>query len=178
MTTPTQKYLLSQFYNQPTLGFNSFSNLIKEMNTTYNLPCHDKLMPDPALPDRIQSFKSILQKEIEELDDIFINKDIEYQFSSQLEKGILSEEVLDSYVALADLLGDVVVYCFSEAARHGIEMGPVLYEIMKSNFTKLGEDGLPIKDENDKFLKGPNYVPPEKGIKERLRENLSDLGKN
>ena len=39
---------------------------------------------------------------------------------------------------------------------------------MVSNFSKLGEDGQPIKDDTGKFLKGPNYEPPEKAIKDLL----------
>jgi len=67
-------------------------------------------------------------------------------------------------VALADWLGDMTVYNRSEALKYGIPLESVLACIMGSNFTKLGEDGLPIKDENGKVLKGPNFVPPERAI--------------
>lgn len=35
-----------------------------------------------------------------------------------------------------------------------------LEEVHRSNMSKLGEDGKPIKNEFGKVLKGPNYRPP------------------
>lgn len=64
-------------------------------------------------------------------------------------------------VMLGDWLGDMSVFNFSEALKFGIPLDSVLACIMGSNFTKLGADGQPIKDENGKFLKGPNFVAPE-----------------
>lgn len=34
-------------------------------------------------------------------------------------------------------------------------------EVHKSNMTKLGENGLPIKDSMGKVVKGPFYIPPD-----------------
>ena len=71
-------------------------------------------------------------------------------------------------IAIADLLGDVIVYCRSEALKYGIPLEEVLSIIMDSNESKLGADGKPIYDANGKFLKGPNYWKPEPKIKELL----------
>lgn len=73
-------------------------------------------------------------------------------------------------VALADWFGDMVVYIRSEALKFGIPLESVLACIMGSNFTKLGEDGEPIKDANGKVLKGPNFLPPERHIYATLFE--------
>lgn len=70
---------------------------------------------------------------------------------------------------IADWLGDIVVYCASEARRYGIPLPQVLDIIMESNFSKLGADGKPIYDERDKLLKGPGYWKPEPKIKELLQ---------
>jgi hypothetical protein len=67
-------------------------------------------------------------------------------------------------VMLADWFGDMVVYIRSEALKYGIPLESVLACIMGSNFTKLGEDGQPIKDANGKVQKGPNFLPPERHI--------------
>ena len=32
--------------------------------------------------------------------------------------------------------------------------------IHKSNMSKVGDDGKPLRNENGKILKGPNYIPP------------------
>ena len=71
---------------------------------------------------------------------------------------------LDVAVALADLLGDIIVYCRSEALKYGLPLEDVLDIIMDSNESKLGADGNPIYDANGKFLKGPGYWKPEPKI--------------
>ena len=82
-----------------------------------------------------------------------------------VEKGADPADVL---TAIADLLGDVIVYCRSEALKYGLPLEDVLDVIMDSNESKLGADGNPIYDGNGKFLKGPNYWKPEPKIKALL----------
>jgi predicted HAD superfamily Cof-like phosphohydrolase len=74
----------------------------------------------------------------------------------------------DIAVAIADLLGDIMVYCRSEALKYGLPLEDVLDIIMDSNASKLGTDGKPIYDANGKFLKGPHYWKPEEKIKSLL----------
>ena len=74
----------------------------------------------------------------------------------------------DVAVAIADVLGDIIVYCRSEALKYGLPLEEVLDIIMDSNESKLGADGKPIYDANGKFLKGPNYWKPEPKIKALL----------
>jgi predicted HAD superfamily Cof-like phosphohydrolase len=81
------------------------------------------------------------------------------------QKGGSQTEIL---VAMADLLGDVIVYCRSEALKYGLPLEDVLDVIMDSNESKLGADGKPIYDANGKFLKGPNYWKPEPKIRALL----------
>lgn len=73
-------------------------------------------------------------------------------------------------VMLSDWLGDMQVYNRSEAMKYGIPLEAVLMCIMGSNFTKLGADGEVLKDQNGKFLKGPNFIPPEAHIYATLFE--------
>ena len=75
---------------------------------------------------------------------------------------------IDIAVAIADVLGDIIVYCRSEALKYGIPLEAVLDIIMDSNESKLGADGNPIYDANGKFLKGPNYWKPEPRIRALL----------
>ena len=129
-----------------------FAERIALMNDMYKLPASAQ----PTLPDnvaeRLVKFKATLLDEVHEIDDI----------SAMVEKGAAPAEVL---VALADLLGDVMVYCRSEALKYGLPLEQVLDVIMDSNESKLGADGKPIYDSNGKFLKGPNYWKPEPKIK-------------
>jgi predicted HAD superfamily Cof-like phosphohydrolase len=86
------------------------------------------------------------------------------------QKGAAPADIL---VAVADLLGDVIVYCRSEALKYGLPLEAVLDVIMDSNESKLGADGKPIYDANGKFLKGPNYWKPEPRIKALLEQQAS-----
>jgi len=133
----------------------TFAQRIALMNAMYRLPAHER----PTLPDntaeRLLKFKATLINEVHEIDDI----------AAQVAAGAADAEVL---TAIADLLGDVIVYCRSEALKYGLPLEDVLDVIMDSNESKLGADGKPIYDTNGKFLKGPNYWKPEPRIKALL----------
>ena len=137
-----------------------FAMRVAAMNAMYKLP----VQPSPALPaesaDRLRKFKATLLDEVNEIDEII----------AAAERQVDSLDVL---VAVADLLGDVIVYCRSEALKYGIPLEEVLAIIMDSNESKLGADGKPIYDGNGKFLKGPNYWKPEPKIKELLRAAIA-----
>jgi hypothetical protein len=135
----------------------SFAQRIAAMNAMYKLPANDR----PALPDnvadRLVKFKATLLDEVHEIDDIVA----------------LSENggsAIDIAVAIADLLGDIMVYCRSEALKYGLPLEEVLDIIMDSNESKLAANGDPIYDANGKFLKGPNYWKPEAKIKALLAD--------
>jgi NTP pyrophosphatase (non-canonical NTP hydrolase) len=129
-----------------------FKDRIYAMNQMYKLPINSTptLLVDPA--DKLKKFKTTLMAEVHEIDEIV----------EKIENG---ETEIDVKVAIADLLGDVIVYCRSEALKYGLPLEEVLEIIMDSNESKLGADGKPIYDENGKFLKGPNYWKPEPKIK-------------
>lgn len=118
--------------------------------------------PRDYFQSRLQSFKTILNKEVTEIDDAILHA---------VDKNV---EDIDLLVEMADLLGDIVVYCTSEAARYGIPLHEVLPIIMDSNFSKLGADGQPIYDADGKVQKGPFYWKPEPKIKILLEQYISD----
>ncbi|HBS27739.1 MAG TPA: pyrophosphatase [Gammaproteobacteria bacterium] len=133
----------------------TFAERIALMNAMYQLPANDQPTLPEDVADRLRKFKTTLSDEVDEIDDII-------QMSEN------GESQADVLVAIADILGDVIVYCRSEALKYGIPLEDVLELIMDSNESKLGADGKPIYDENGKFLKGPNYWKPEPKIKELL----------
>ncbi len=138
----------------------TFNDDIAKMNTTYELRPLDHTDPN-AVAGRLMQFKEILDKEFTELIDI-------QNFNDAPPYGDM-ERLARVRVDMADLLGDIIVYCASEAHRWNIPLGTVLsHAIMPSNFSKLGADGKPIKDANDKFQKGPNYWKPEPKIAQLL----------
>lgn len=132
-----------------------FLERIATINAMYKLPANDKPVIPLNVADRLKKFKATLIAEVHEIDEIV----------SAAESGA---NELDIAVAIADLLGDVIVYCRSEALKYGLPLEDVLNIIMDSNESKLGADGKPIYDSNGKFLKGPNYWKPEPKIRELI----------
>lgn len=56
-------------------------------------------------------------------------------------------------------LSDLVFVCFQYAVASGWELDEALDRVFKSNMSKL-VDGKPLKNEEGKVLKGPNYKKP------------------
>ena len=141
----------------------SFAQRIAAMNAMYRLPASERPAVPPEVAERLTKFKATLMDEVHEIDEIVK----------------LSKEggaPIDIAVAIADLLGDVIVYCRSEALKYGLPLEDVLDVIMDSNESKLGADGKPIYDANGKFLKGPNYWKPEPRIKALLESRMKAKG--
>jgi predicted HAD superfamily Cof-like phosphohydrolase len=133
----------------------TFAQRIAAMNAMYKLPASDTPSIPENVAERLGKFKATLLDEVQEIDEIVA-----------LAKA--GGNPADIAVAIADLLGDVMVYCRSEALKYGLPLEDVLDVIMDSNESKLGGDGKPIYDANGKFLKGPNYWKPEPKIKALL----------
>lgn len=130
-----------------------FVQSIEAMNRMYKLPVHNT----PTIPTdadiKLDRFMDVMMEEVCEGDEII---------------DALGAPPVETLTSIADWLGDMVVYCFSEAAKYGIPLESVLEIIMRSNMSKLGEDGKPIYDERGKVLKGPNFFKPEPEIREML----------
>lgn len=135
-----------------------FALRIAQMNAMYRLPANARPTLPSNVADRLKKFKATLTDEINEIDQI-------------VELAERGGEPLEIATAIADLLGDIVVYCRSEALKYGLPLEGVLEIIMDSNESKLDDSGNPIYDANGKFLKGPNYWAPEG----RIRTLLSKL---
>ena len=133
-----------------------FAQRIAAMNAMYKLPACDTPTLPENVADRLVKFKATLLDEVHEIDEIV-----------QLANSGASAN--DVAVAIADVLGDIMVYCRSEALKYGLPLEDVLDIIMDSNESKLGADGKPIYDANGKFLKGPHYWKPEPRIKALLK---------
>ena len=58
-------------------------------------------------------------------------------------------------------LADLVYVCAQYAENMDWDLEQALRRVHQSNLSKLGEDGKPVKREDGKVLKGPNYQPPD-----------------
>jgi predicted HAD superfamily Cof-like phosphohydrolase len=134
-----------------------FAQRIAAMNAMYKLPASERPTVPADVQDRLVKFKATLLDEVHEIDEIV----------ALARNG---SAAIDVAVAIADVLGDIIVYCRSEALKYGLPLEAVLDIIMDSNESKLGADGKPIYDANGKFLKGPHYWQPEPKIKALLEQ--------
>lgn len=132
----------------------NFFERIKSFNDMYRMPATSG---DPAgMLNRLGQFVSMLQDEFNE--------------HVEVEQHLREFDTEAARVALADWLGDMIVYCASEAKRWGIPIEGVLDVIMDSNESKLDADGQPIFV-NGKLQKGPGYWKPEPRIKQLLENH-------
>jgi predicted HAD superfamily Cof-like phosphohydrolase len=96
--------------------------------------------------------------------------------SLKLQQTLIDEEHLELAHAYLDLkkditnkrarehmlkeLADLVYVCQQEAAAFGWDLQTAYNRVHASNMSKLGEDGKPLRREDGKILKGPNYFEP------------------
>ncbi len=82
---------------------------------------------------------------------------------------LISEELIEyqdavaagDMVEIADALADLAYVVIGSAVAHGlVNFGAIFDEVHRSNMSKLGTDGKPIRREDGKVLKGPNFSPP------------------
>lgn len=141
-----------------------FADDIKKFNGIYRLPVSQfptlTAVGDPVA--RLKAFKDILAEELNEIDAVIAKAETAMAENRYRD--------VDTLTDLADLLGDIQVYCASEMAKFGLPLDEVLAVIMNSNFSKLGADGEPIYDERGKVQKGPNYWKPEPAINAMIAE--------
>lgn len=115
---------------------------------------------------RLERFRDTLLDEIKEIDAcIALAKALEASPDRQADP-------VDLLTAVADVTGDVIVFCTSEQRKFGIPSASVMNIIMDSNMSKLYPDGSARYDDNGKFLKGPNYWKPEPKIRQLLLDVL------
>ena len=57
-------------------------------------------------------------------------------------------------------LADLVYVCYQYAANLDWDLDEAMDRVHRSNMSKLGEYGKPIRRDDGKVLKGPNYKPP------------------
>jgi predicted HAD superfamily Cof-like phosphohydrolase len=71
------------------------------------------------------------------------------------------ESMREGYVQELKELADLVYVCFQYAENMEWDLEEALDRVHKSNLSKLGLDGKPIRRQDGKVLKGPNYQPPD-----------------
>tara|TARA_R110000823_G_scaffold120297_2_gene244967 strand:+ start:511 stop:888 length:378 start_codon:yes stop_codon:yes gene_type:complete len=89
--------------------------------------------------DIIRLRVALIEEELQELRDAIADRDM---------------------IEVADALTDILYVVYGAGQAFGIDLDECYNEVHRSNMTKLGEDGRPMKDADGKVMKGPNYEPP------------------
>ena len=120
----------------------SAMDLVREFHEKYGVPHPDKMV-DTLDPATIALRRALIEEELDELERAVIEGD---------KAKILQEG--------SDLL--YVVYGYLVTLGIPTAMGKEAFaEIHRANLSKLGDDGKPVRREDGKVLKGPNYRPPD-----------------
>ena len=67
----------------------------------------------------------------------------------------------DNLKEMLDALCDLIYVIYGTAISYGLPINEGLREVHRSNMSKLGEDGKPVRRNDGKILKGPNFFPPD-----------------
>lgn len=117
--------------------YDNYEEMVLVFHQRYGLPIGEK----PELPEEGQRDmrRSLIFEEV-----------IEY----------IDAEDNDDIVEIADALADLVYVCIGACITYGIPFDEVFHEVQRSNMSKLDETGNPIRREDGKILKGPNFTEP------------------
>ncbi len=114
---------------------------VREFHETYGLPV--KSSPDISDPKTNELRINLLAEELDELKEALAANNI--------------VEVLDALTDLQYVLDGA----YLSFGLHDVK-DAAFNEVQRSNMSKLGEDGKPIRRESDgKVLKGPNFFEPD-----------------
>lgn len=75
----------------------------------------------------------------------------------ELEEAIENRDLIE----VADALTDLLYVIYGAGHAFGLDLDTCYHEVHGSNMSKLGGDGRPMKREDGKVLKGPNFYEPD-----------------
>lgn len=123
-------------------------NLLREFHLAFECPVNKVLTDNELLKLRIKLLKEETAEAIEAAEDFVWAEEV-------------CPEELQKYKAkLLKELCDVVYVAIGMADVYGWKFDDAFKAVHASNMSKLGDDGRPIRREDGKILKGPNYQEP------------------
>lgn len=136
---------------------------VREFHKIYEQPILDTPQVPPL--DRVklrirlitEEFCELLESCGMELTATYVRTEVDDRLA-----GYDNEDREDVYLTgVADALADLAYVIEGTNLEFGIPARAVSREVHRSNKSKLGADGKPVKNETGKITKGPNYSPPD-----------------
>lgn len=115
------------------------SNFEKVREFHKAMDCPIAKLPTIINIDRAALRSALMHEELAELEDAMNRLDIH---------------------GIADGLADLLYVVYGTGHEYGIQLDRVFAEVHRSNMSKLGNDGKPVRRDDGKILKGPNFSPP------------------
>jgi len=120
-------------------------NKVAEFMRSFGQHVHE----EPALKNRPLELRlHLIEEEVQELRDGL------YKY----EQGLIDEK--EALIEVADALTDILYVTLGAGHAFGIDLDSCFEEVHSSNMSKLGADGKPLRREDGKVMKGPNYREP------------------
>ncbi len=117
--------------------------------------------------EKVREFHTVFEADINK--PVIAGND-DYKALCDLRCKLIDEEYLEEFkpameagdiVEMADALTDILYVVYGAGVAFGIPLDECFAEVHRSNMSKAGPDGRPMRREDGKILKGPNYSPPD-----------------
>lgn len=106
----------------------------------------------PLTADLLAFRKKLIEEEVQELYAEIDRGMAEYAASGKVSQKTLADMMKE--------MADVQYILSGMAVTFGMPVDAVFDRVHDSNMSKLGDDGKPVRREDGKVMKGPNYHPP------------------
>lgn len=125
--------------------------MVREFHVAFGLPVQDS----PTIPDakRVALRRRLISEEFKEVMEEFSTIESKLQKESYHS----AQDAYQDIARLAKELSDLRYVIEGTEVEFGIPGDAVYAEVHRSNMSKLGPDGKPIRRSDGKVLKGPDY---------------------
>ena len=119
-------------------------------------------MSDMSNFNKVKTFMNTYGQDVKEKAEFPENKIVQLRIDlieeelNELKEAIKNNDIVE----VADALTDILYVTYGAGHSFGVNLDECFDEVQRSNMSKLGEDGMPIYNENGKVMKGPNYFAP------------------
>jgi len=129
---------------------------------------HKRARPDPTDKDFNVQLGCHFEEIVEMMDTIKLlgapsalsdAREVMHMLADWLKKGVVSAQITNRKEFL-DSIADQVVTGVGAAYCAGMKGAHACKRVNTSNWSKFDENGRPIRDQNGKITKGPNYQSP------------------
>ncbi len=86
---------------------------------------------------------------------------------------VITAMAYEDLPAVAKELADLLYVVYGTAVSYGLDMEPIFAEVHRSNLTKMPEDGIILRREDGKVIKGPSYRAPD--IRRIIEEQSQEI---